>query len=125
MFLVDTCGWIEWLTGGKLQAQFEPFLTKPDTLLVPTIIQFELYKWICRERDETMALNVIGITEKSNILPLDTNIALMAADIAKTHKLAMADAIIYASAQHLDAKIISSDQHFANLDDRVTYFKKS
>ena len=41
--LVDTCGWIEWLTDGLLADDFEPYLNDPAELIIPTTLQFELY----------------------------------------------------------------------------------
>jgi predicted nucleic acid-binding protein len=76
-YLVDTYGWIEWLTDGKLASSFEPYLKHLSELMVPTLIQYELYKWISREKDTTLALEVIGITENCEIVPLDTALALI------------------------------------------------
>lgn len=123
MVLVDTCGWIEWLTSGSLAKRYEPLLNRTEALLVPTLIQFELYKWVCRERDEPAALEIIGVTEQANVVPLDTSIALQAADLANMHKLAMADAIIYATAQQQGAALITSDSHFHKLPG-VTFISK-
>lgn len=53
--LVDTCGWIEWLTDGPAAQRFQPYLANPELVVVPTIVQYELYKWVCRERDEETA----------------------------------------------------------------------
>jgi hypothetical protein len=50
--VVDTCGWIEWLTDGLLANEFAPYLTKLNEVIVPTSIQYELHKWICREQNE-------------------------------------------------------------------------
>lgn len=36
--VVDTCGWIEWLTDGVLADEFAPFLADFDNLIVPTSI---------------------------------------------------------------------------------------
>jgi hypothetical protein len=47
LYLVDTCGWIEWLTNGKLASVFEPYLKRFSNLIVPTLVQLELYKWVC------------------------------------------------------------------------------
>lgn len=113
--LVDTCGWIEWLTNGSLADQFEIHLKDLTELVTPTLIQYELYKWICREKDSTLALEVIGVTENSLVIPLDTNLALYSADIAKQHNLAMADAVIYATSRQHNAVLITSDKHFKNL----------
>lgn len=115
--LVDTCGWIEWLTAGKQADFFGDYLKKTHTLVVPTILQFELYKWVCRERDENLALEVIGLTEQGMVIPFDTSAALHAADIARQHRLAMADAIIYSTALRHNAVLVSADQHFSKLPD--------
>ena len=53
--LVDTCGWIEWLTDGVLADAFEPYLKNPVEVVVPTTLQFELYKWSKREKGEVKA----------------------------------------------------------------------
>ncbi len=122
-YLIDTCGWIEWLTNGKLVSSFEPYFKHPTTLIIPTLVQHELYKWICREKNLTFALEVIGITESGVIVPLDTNLALYAADMSKEYNLAMADAIIYATSRNQDALLITSDKHFKNIP-HVKYFEK-
>jgi predicted nucleic acid-binding protein len=121
--LVDTCGWIEWLTNGKLAHAFESYLLHTDSLITPTLIQFELYKWVCREKNANIALEVIGMTENTTIIELDTGIALFAADISKEYGLAMADAIIYATARKNDALLVTADKHFKTLP-HVKFFEK-
>lgn len=80
--LVDTCGWIEWLTDGQLADAFAPYLADPAELIIPTTLQFELYKWAKREKSEVEALNVIALTEQCRVLPLTTRLSLYAADLA-------------------------------------------
>jgi len=121
--LIDTCGWIEWLTAGSLAKKYEPFLSEIETVLVPTSVQFELYKWVKRKHNMQKALEVIALTEQATVMPLTTGIALSAADFATQYKLSFADAIIYATAQFHDAELITSDDHFENLPD-VTFFRK-
>jgi len=121
--LVDTCGWIEWLTDDTLAESFRHYLEKIDQLVVPTAIQFELYKWVCRERDSTQALRVIALTEQGRVIPLSTALALYAAELAIEHKLSFADAIIYATARQADVQLVTSDDHFEGLP-WVTYFPK-
>lgn len=124
MYLVDTCGWIEWMTDSPLSKNYSRYLNAPDSLIVPTLVQHELYKWLCRELGPPVALSAIAATQTAIIVPLDTSIALLAADIAKEFKLATADAIIYASAHQHHATLVTSDAHFAALP-QVKYFKKS
>lgn len=121
--LVDTCGWIEWIAEGTLIASFEPYFKKLEELIVPTLIQFELFKWTAREKDELLALEVVGLTENGIVVPLDTTLALAAADYAAQYKLAMADAIIYATSRSHDALLVTSDRHFKELP-HVKYIEK-
>ena len=123
MVLVDTCGSIEWLTDGPLADAFRPHLAQTDALLVPTLIQYELAKWITRERDETLALEVIGLTHQSRVVALDTSLALGAAAVAAEHRLAMADAVIYATARAHGATVVTSDARFEHLSG-VAYLRQ-
>ena len=123
MHVVDTCGWIEWLTDGALAENFAPYLADSANLIVPTLVQFEIYKWCLREKDEAAALDVIGLTETCLVRPLDTRIALSAADLSVRHKLAMADSIVYASALAAGGQLLTSDAHFAELPN-VIYWQK-
>ncbi|MDM8563143.1 type II toxin-antitoxin system VapC family toxin [Candidatus Marithioploca araucensis] len=122
-FLIDTCGWIEWLTNGVLVEQFTPYFKQPSNIIVPTVLQYELYKWVCREQNEIEAQSIITISKQSKVIPLDTSLALLAAKLASQYKLSVADALIYATAQHKEAELITSDNHFFNLPG-VCYFSK-
>lgn len=104
--LVDTCGWIEWLVDGPLADRFYTHLRSFEDVVVPTTIQYELYKWVKRERDEATALEVVALTEQCRVVPLDTATALAAADWSLAHGLAFADALIYATARQHGARLI-------------------
>lgn len=123
MILVDTCGWIEWLTGDVLADSFAPFMEDASDVLVPTTVQYELFKWVKREFDETTAYDTIALADSSLVVPLTTEIALMAGDLTLSHKLAFADAVIYASARRYKVQMVTSDDHFEGLAN-VTYFPK-
>ena len=123
MHLVDTCGWIEWVTDSELAPSFAAFLTSTEKLVVPTLVQHELYKWMCREVDKPAALSVIAVTQTAKVIPLDTSLALQSAEIAKEFGLAMADAIIYATAREALATLVTSDAHFEKLPN-VHYIPK-
>jgi predicted nucleic acid-binding protein len=57
-------------------------------------------------------------------MPFDTTIALLAADLHREYKLATADAIVYATAQHQRAELLTCDVHFEKLPD-VAFFPKA
>jgi len=109
MVIVDSCGWLEWFTDGRLAGEYQEYLADQDNLLVPAIILYEVYKILKREVGEEKALFAAGYMKNSPVIPLDENIALAAADIALQESLAMADAIIVAVSRFHNCTIISSD----------------
>jgi len=82
---------------------------------VPTIVQLELAKWLTREVGEDRSDQVIAFTQICQVLPLDTETALAAAEACREFKLATADAIVYASARAKGAWLLTCDSHFAGL----------
>lgn len=113
--VVDTSAWIEWLLGSALGTQLGKHFPDRSLCIVPTIVQLELSKWLVRELGEDPADQVIAYTQKCMVVPLDTGIALRAADLHRDHKLATADAIVYATARHLGAGLLTCDAHFSGL----------
>ena len=124
MILVDSSAWLEFLTGGPLAASCAPALKNLQEVATPTIVLYEVYKVIKRERGEDEALIAAAQMGKSRVIPLTDPIALTAADLSLKHKLAMADAIVYATAVSEGAKVLTCDADLADLPG-VTYFKKS
>ncbi len=53
-----------------------------------------------RELGEDQADQVIACTQKCVVMPLDTSIALLTAELHREYRLATADAIVYATARH-------------------------
>jgi predicted nucleic acid-binding protein len=113
--VVDTSAWIEWLmdspTGRKVARQFPA----RDECIVPTIVQLEISKWAMRELDEPRADQIIANTRQCMVVPLDTAIALRAAELNRVHKLATADAIVYATSLEYNADLLTCDAHFTGL----------
>ncbi len=124
MRLVDTSAWIEWLIASRTGQIVASEIPAREDWLVPTIIQLELAKWLTREVGEDKADQVIAFTQMCVLAPLNTKIALVAAEICGKHKLATADAIIYATALEHGADLLTCDAHFAHLP-AVTYIAKS
>ncbi|HVT25532.1 MAG TPA: type II toxin-antitoxin system VapC family toxin [Rhizomicrobium sp.] len=123
MRVVDTSAWIEWLTASPVGKTIDKELPDKAHWIVPTIVQLELSKWLVREADEDKADQVIAFTQKCVVVPLDTRLALLAAELHRQHKLATADAIVYATALQEDADLLTCDDHFAKLPN-VRYIKK-
>ncbi len=121
--VVDTSAWIEWLTGSALGKKLGKLFPDKAQCIVPTIVQLELSKWLLRELGEEQADQVIAYTQKCIIVPLDTTIALRAADLHRAYKLATADAIVYATAQQQGAELFTCDAHFKGLPDVMLFAK--
>jgi predicted nucleic acid-binding protein len=117
MILVDTSAWIEWLTGSPTGEKLAEHLPEQADWLVPTMVQLELAKWLVREVGEDKADQVIAFTQVCQVVPLDTEIALEAAEACRTHKLATADAIVLATARARGASLLTCDGHFEGLPD--------
>ncbi len=115
MVLVDTSAGIEWLIGCAIGDKLTQHLPEQADWLVPTMVQLELAKWLTREVGEDKADQVIAFTQVCQIVPLDTEIALAAADACRAHKLATADAIIFATARLRGATLLTCDAHFDGL----------
>lgn len=79
------------------------------------MVQLELAKWLTREVGEEKADQVIAFTETCVVADRDTATALSAAELSSRHKLATADAIIYATALAYDADVLTCDRHFQKL----------
>jgi predicted nucleic acid-binding protein len=121
--VVDTSAWIEWLTGSPLGKKLGQAFPDKANCIVPTIVQLELSKWLVREVGEEQADQVIAYTQKCLVVPLDTAIALLAADLHRQFKLATADAIIYATAQKHGAELMTCDEHFNALPGALLFSK--
>ena len=115
MVLVDTSACIEWLVGSPTGDKLASQLPEQSDWLVPTVVQLELAKWLTRELGEDKADQVIAFTQVCQVIPLDTEIALAAAEACRAHKLATADAIIFATARQRGATLLTCDAHFAGL----------
>ena len=115
MVLVDTSAWIEWLTGSPSGEKLSGQMPEQSDWLVPTMVQLELAKWLTREMGEDKADQVIAFTQVCQVIPLDTEIALAAAEACRSHKLATADAVIFATARSRGAMLLTCDAHFEGL----------
>lgn len=120
MRLIDSSGWIEFFTDGPLAGEYARHLKDPDRVVTPTIVLYEVYKKIKRERTEEEALSAVSLMDRTKVVELTESTALFAADLSLKHSLPMADAIVYATALEADCKVITSDAHFRELD-RVVF----
>ena len=115
MTLVDSSGWIEYFTNGPLADEFAPYLEDLPEVVTPTIVIFEVFRVIRRQRSEEEAIEAVAQMQKTLVIDLDQFIALTAADVSTEHGLAMADAIVFATAQVQDVQLVTADSDFEGL----------
>jgi predicted nucleic acid-binding protein len=115
--IVDSSGWVEYMGGGPKANDFAPFLESSETLLLPSIVVYEVYKKLLRESGKGLAelflSQAFGFRDR--LVELGLELSLLAAKTSLETQLPMADAIIYATAHHYGARLLTSDAHFANL----------
>lgn len=123
MNVVDSSGWLEYFGNGPNANFFAPVIRATDALIVPTFCLYEVYKRVVEQRGEEDALAAIAWMSAGLVVDLTKDIALNAALLSHTHKLAMADSVILATARAYDAELWTQDVHFANIEG-VRYIEK-
>ena len=113
--LLDSSGWIEFFTGGPLADRYATYLAPRYQIITATIVLYEVYKKIKRERGEETALLFAGRLSATQVIPLTDSIAFLAADLSLRHGLAMADAIVYATAKDQEAEVVTGDADLKDL----------
>ncbi len=112
--LLDSSVWIEILGSGPL-ADVCTIELRSTTIIVPTLVIFEVYKKIATSISEDQALSAVALLSQHTVSDLTHEISLAAADLSIQHKLGMADSFILAHALHSDATLVTLDNDFAEL----------
>jgi predicted nucleic acid-binding protein len=123
VILVDSSGWIEYFTGGANANKYGGYLEQTSQVVTPTVVLYEVYKIVKRERTEEEALLAAAQIQKTRLIPLSESLALAAADVSLEFRLAMADSVVYATARTEDAELVTSDGDLRGLPG-VTYLPK-
>jgi toxin FitB len=115
LVLVDSSGWVEFFGDGPKAEAYAPFFEREETIVLPTIVIFEVRKKLERDAGESVSARFLSCALRTRIVPLDAELAVAAASVALQMRLPMADAIIYATARGTQAELITQDSHFQGL----------
>ncbi|MHB0935362.1 MAG: PIN domain-containing protein [Armatimonadota bacterium] len=115
MFLIDSVGWLAYFMNDALASDYEPYLLTPERLICSSLNIYEVCRRIEHSAGRKAAAEAVAQMQKTTIIPVDDQIVTAAASSSITHHLAMADAIIYATAQLQKATLVTSDTHLAGL----------
>jgi toxin FitB len=110
--VVDSSAWLAYFANEKNASYFAPAIEDLDLLVVPSICIYEVFKVILREKNEDLALCCIASMQEGRVVDLDTELALEAATVGMNTGLALADSVIYATANQFQATLWTQDEHF-------------
>jgi predicted nucleic acid-binding protein len=121
--IVDSSLWLEYFAGNTVGTQVSAIIKDVDSLYVPTITIYEVFKKLLYEKTETDALIATAHMMQGTIIDLNIELSLLAAKISKNYQIPMADSIVYATNQKYNCTLWTQDKHFAGLES-VQYFEK-
>jgi predicted nucleic acid-binding protein len=123
MNVVDSSAWLEYFADGPNASIFAKPIEATRSLLVPSLALYEVFKRVSQQRDEDEALRAIAVMEQGKVLELDRATALEAARVSIQYAIAMADSIMFATAQRQRATLWTQDSDFDGLPG-TKYFAK-
>ena len=117
MKVIDSYGWIEYFSDGPLAKKYASYVedANENDAVTPTVVVYEVYKRLKKERGEQVALEAYAQITRTRIVELDEQSALKAADMSLERGLAMVDAIVYSTARAYSAQLITSDKDLKDL----------
>lgn len=117
-FVIDTYAWYEYFTGSKAGEKAKKYI-ESGSAITPTIVIAELSAKYSKEKiSSEERMRFIKVTTR--VVPLTDTIADNAGNLRTTirkkiRRFGLADAVILATAHHMNAKIITGDPHFRSL----------
>jgi len=123
MNIVDSSGWLAYFADEPNAKHFISPLKDTDSLVVPTITLYEVFKVVLRESSENDALQATAAMLKGTVVDLTVPLAIAASKLSLEKDLPMADSIILATAKAYDAILWTQDSDFRNMAG-VKYFPK-
>ena len=124
MNVVDSSGWIEYLSGGPNADFFRGPIEDARALIVPSLSLFEVYRHLLRHAGRDQALQVVAAMRQGRVIDLDDCVALDAAELSVATRLALADSIMLATARAHGAVLWTQDADFEGLED-IQFKRKS
>jgi len=123
MNIVDSSGWLSYFADEPNAKHFLGPLTDTDSLVVPTITIYEVFKVVLRESSENEALQAAAAMQKGTVVDLTVQLAIAASKLCLGNGLPMADSIILTTAKAYDAILWTQDSDLKNMTG-VKYFPK-
>ena len=123
MNIVDSSGWLAYFADEPNAKHFISPLKDTDSLVVPTITLYEVFKVVLRESSENDALQATAAMLKGTVVDLTVPLAIAASKLSLENGLPMADSIILTTSKAYNAILWTQDSDFRNMPG-VKYFPK-
>jgi toxin FitB len=123
MNVVDSSGWIEYFFDSPRAELFATAIEERSKLLVPVVSIYEIHKVLSSKLPKGPVLACLDVMRQGRVLDLTDARAVEASGVARKHKLAMADAMMYSMAREFKATFWTQDVDYKGLPD-VKYFAK-
>jgi predicted nucleic acid-binding protein len=115
LFLVDSSGWLEYITEESKASSFAHYLENEAAVVVPSLVIYEVYRQLARHRGKPLADRFFSQALHCRVVPFDEMMALAAADLSLNHRLALTDAILYATARAHHAQFVTANTKLRGL----------
>ncbi|TAK72818.1 MAG: type II toxin-antitoxin system VapC family toxin [Gammaproteobacteria bacterium] len=126
-WLIDTDVLIDYLKGVSQAIEFLDKIIERTTCYLSVITVAELYAGIREGKEKQLFENFLRVFE---VIPIDENLAriggLYRREYGKTHGVGLADAMIAATVEELDLRLVTlNKKHFPMLKDIMVPYSKS
>ena len=109
MNVVDSCGWLEYFTDSPNAHFFAAAIEDVNSLIVPNIAVFEVCRRLLTSSTEQVVQTALSYMQRGQVVSLDAADMYLASQSAIRYRLALADAIIWQTAQTHQAKLYTQD----------------
>ena len=129
--VIDAYAWIEFFAGSEKGCKVKDIIENADEVHTPDTVLAEVARKYIREGTDERTVNarLEIINSASNIVPVDTKLALEAAKCylelaikcrkSKLNTPSLFDAIVLATGRSLKSQIVTGDEHFKNLPETL------
>lgn len=91
---MDSSAWWEYFADGPNAAHFAPIIEEPKALIVPAITLYEVFRRVLQQRDEGVAIACVALMQRGDVVDLNAEMAVYAAELGLRFNLPLADSVI-------------------------------
>ncbi len=118
--LIDSFAWFEYFFGTARGKKVREILQSDERIIISSINLFEVYsRYLGFAEGEADEKKNFMLARSAEVVDASKDIAVAASKLKKAHGLAMADALILATAFAKNAKLLTGDKHFARFDNVI------